>query len=79
MLPGADADLVVVDLDAEWKLSTDMLFSWHKISPYTGMTFKGKVERTILRGQTVFLNGEVVVEPGYGKLVVPAAALQFAN
>jgi allantoinase len=77
--PGADADLTVVDLDAEWTLSTDMLFSRHKISPYAGRTFKGKVLRTILRGQTIFQDGEVTAQPGYGELVTPAAARQFAG
>jgi allantoinase len=67
--PGADADLVVVDLEREWTLSLDDLFSRHKQSPFDGMPFKGAVERTIVRGQTVYLDGKFLVKPGYGQLV----------
>ncbi len=71
LLPGADADLAVVDLNKEWTLESEMLFSRHKISPYVGMHFKGSVERTVLRGRTVFKDGEITAEPGYGRLLKP--------
>lgn len=70
LLPGADADLVVVDLDKEWTLSADQLFYKNKHSAYVGTTFKGAVERTILRGQTVYQDGEIKVQPGYGQPLV---------
>jgi allantoinase len=66
---GADADLVVVDLDKEWTLTPDKLFYKNKFSAYVGTTFRGWVERTIVRGQTVYRDGRVTAEPGYGKLV----------
>lgn len=65
--PGADADLVVVDLDKEWTLSADQLFYKNKHSAYVGYTFKGSVERTILRGVTIFQAGEIKAQPGYGR------------
>lgn len=65
--PGADADLVVVDLDKEWTLSADQLFYKNKHSAYVGYTFKGSVERTILRGATIFQAGEIKAQPGYGR------------
>lgn len=65
--PGADADLVVVDLDKEWTLSADQLFYKNKHSAYVGHTFKGSVERTILRGVTIFQAGEIKAQPGYGR------------
>ena len=67
--PGADADLVVVDLDKEWTLSTEQLFYKNKHSAYVGRTFKGQVLRTIVRGQTVFADGKIMVEPGYGQVL----------
>lgn len=69
LLPGSDADLVVVDLEKEWTLTTDDLFYKNKHSAYVGTTFRGAIEQTYLRGQPVYQNGQILVEPGYGKLV----------
>lgn len=69
LLPGSDADLVVVDLDREWTLSRDQLLSKNKHSPYVGYRFKGSVEQTIIRGVPVHQRGEILVDPGFGKLV----------
>jgi allantoinase len=67
LLPGADADLAVVDLDAEWELAADDLFYKHKHSAYVGRRFKGRVERTLVRGRTVYTDGHICVDPGYGQ------------
>ena len=69
LLPGADADLVVVDLDAEWELSANDLFYKHKHSAYVGRRFKGKVEQTWVRGKLVYANGRICAEPGYGQFL----------
>ena len=66
---GADADVVVIDPEREWTLSINDLFSKHKQSPFAGRVFKGAVERTLVRGQTVYLNGEITGAAGYGQLV----------
>jgi allantoinase len=58
--PGADADLVLLDLDSVRVLQASELRSRHPISPYVGREIRGRVVRTILRGRTVALNGEVV-------------------
>ncbi len=65
--PGADADLAVVDLYAEWTLEPEMLLYQNKYSAYDGLTFKGRVEQTLVRGQTVYQDGKILVESGYGK------------
>jgi allantoinase len=70
ILPGSDADLVVVDLDKEWTLTADQLFYKNKHSAYVGYSFKGSVVQTIVRGQTVYQDGEIKAKPGYGKLVL---------
>ncbi len=67
--PGADADLVVVDLDKEWTLPAEQLFYKNKFSAYVGSTFKGRVERTLVRGKTVYQDGQIMAQPGYGKLL----------
>lgn len=69
LLPGADADLTIIDLETEWELTADNLFYKHPHSAYVGRRFKGKVERTLVRGQTVYANGRFQVEPGYGQLL----------
>jgi allantoinase len=70
LMPGADADLIVVDLDKEWTLSVDQLFYKNKHSAYIGSHFKGAVEQTIVRGTTVYQAGEIKVDPGFGRSLV---------
>ncbi|MFW6097775.1 MAG: dihydroorotase, partial [Chloroflexota bacterium] len=67
--PDADADLVVVDLDREWTLQADDLFSRNRHSAYVDARFKGAVQRTIVRGKTVYVDGQITAEPGYGQLL----------
>lgn len=68
---GADADLVLVDLGREWTLDRRQLEARCGISPYLGRTFRGAVVRTIVRGRTVFADGHVTGEPGWGHFVRP--------
>jgi allantoinase len=71
---GADADFAIVDLDREWTLEADQLQTRSGISPYLGRAFIGQVVRTMVRGRTVFLDGEVIGKPGWGTLVTPTGA-----
>ena len=47
---GADADLVLVDMDREWTLERTMLRARSGISPYVGRRFRGAIVRTLVRG-----------------------------
>lgn len=69
LLPGSDADITIVDLDKKWTLAADNLFSRHKHSAYVGYTFQGQISHTIVRGTTVYENGQIKVEPGFGNLL----------
>jgi allantoinase len=60
---GADADIVLVDLQDSILLQADQLFYRHRHSPYVGKTLRGRIVRTMVRGRTVFLEGKVVSEP----------------
>ena len=73
---GADADIVLYDPQQTTTISPDMLFSQAKACDklYEGRTFQGKVRRTIVGGKTVFVDGQVIGEPGWGKFVRPVAA-----
>jgi len=67
---GADADLALVELNAEFTVERDDLFYRHRQSPYIGSKLRGRVTRTILRGRTVFKDGKIVAKP-LGELVKP--------
>ena len=57
---GCDADLVVFDPDAEWTVDPAQLHHRHALTPYAGMTLKGVVRTTLLRGETIFKDGKVM-------------------
>ena len=54
---GADADLVILDPEKEWTLTTQRMHSAVDYSCYEGMQISGAVERVLLRGKTVALDG----------------------
>jgi allantoinase len=68
---GADADVALVGLDVTSTLWQQDLFYRYKMSPFVGRAFRGKVVRTMVRGNTVFREGKIVSEP-VGRLVKPA-------
>lgn len=57
--PGYDADFTLVDLHQSFTLQPEDLFYRHKLSPYLGQNFIGRVQRTFIRGQPVFADGTV--------------------
>jgi dihydroorotase-like cyclic amidohydrolase len=67
--PGADADLVVVDMDMRKAFSGRDRKSKCAWSPYEGITFKGWPIMTLVRGEIVADRGEIRVQPGYGRYV----------
>ena len=70
--PGCVADLAIVDLAHAAPLAAADLRDRHRLSPYVGRTLRGRVRRTLVRGQTVWADGRVV-GPAIGQLVRPAA------
>ena len=69
---GAQADIALVDLSANFEVKPDELHYRHRHSPYTGHRLTGKVVQTILRGQTVFKDGIIISKP-FGRLVRPTS------
>ncbi|MBF0288826.1 MAG: dihydroorotase [SAR324 cluster bacterium] len=57
---GMDADLVLVDMDKKKTVSNGELFTKVNWSPYHGIELQGWPIRTIVNGQTVFLEGEII-------------------
>jgi allantoinase len=65
---GTDADLLLIDLKKEWVFDASEMKSKCKFSPFDGWKMKGKIEKTILRGNVIFTEGRVVGKKGYGNL-----------
>lgn len=68
---GTDADVVLVDLDKEYTVDASKFHSVVKHSPFNGFAIKGAPVLTMVRGTVVAENGEVVGQPGHGKMVRP--------
>ncbi|MCU1338425.1 MAG: allB 2 [Bryobacterales bacterium] len=71
LVPGADADLAIVDVSRSYNLNAGDLMQRHRLSPYIGARFRGVVERTIRRGETIFNRGKITAR-SQGVLVRPA-------
>ncbi len=70
ILPGNDADLVLVDMNKEYEIRDEDVLSLVGWSPYAGRKVKGKPIITIVRGQTVYKDGTVVGKKGMGKKAI---------
>jgi dihydropyrimidinase len=73
---GADADLVIFDPDAEWRVGREDLHSKSGYSAYEGWTLRGKVASTIIRGEVVMQDGELLRSPGFGKYLARTPAVK---
>ncbi len=68
---GKDADLVFIDPNASEQISVETLEYRHRQTPYLGRKLRGRIIRTILRGQTIFEHGSIVNQAS-AKFVRPA-------
>lgn len=68
-LPEQHNTYVEVDMDEEWVIPKELSHSKARWTPFAGMKVKGRVHRVVLRGEVAFVDGEVLVEPGYGQNV----------
>ncbi|TKB06777.1 dihydropyrimidinase [Desulforhopalus sp. IMCC35007] len=71
LAPGADADVIVFDpnLKNEKILTPKNLRQNADYSPYEGMSVRGWPTTTIIRGQLVVHEGQLLVEKGWGQYV----------
>ena len=56
---GYAADLVIFDLNKEFSVKADDLYSKCGWSPYEGETLKGYIELVLVNGETALENGRV--------------------
>jgi dihydroorotase (multifunctional complex type) len=67
---GSDADFTIIDLEKEWTIDEKKTQCLNKYTPLDGMKLKGKVVRTIVRGEDVFTEEKgIVAQSGFGKYV----------
>ena len=66
---GSDADVIIVDLKKEEKITMDIIQSVAGYTPYDGWIVKGVPLMTIVRGEVVAEGWEPVGKKGYGKFV----------
>ena len=73
---GADADLVLVDLEAEIEITDDMVLSKCGWTPFAGRTVRGWPRKTLVRGKVVYEDGCITVDPGWGAHAKPTPSLE---
>lgn len=70
MFIGSDADFTIIDLDKEWVIDKDKMYTMAKYTPFHGYKLKGKPVKTIVRGKLVYDDGlGIVGEEGYGEFI----------
>ena len=69
ILPGSDADFTVVDMNRVEVIRGENLHSRLKWTPYEGMRVEGWPVHTIVRGEPVMVDCDVVGEKGHGMFI----------
>lgn len=67
IIPGADGDFTIVDMNMEKSITSEELKSKCKWSPYEGIVLRGWPVMTIVRGEIIYNHGRITGEAGYGK------------
>lgn len=76
---GADADLVVLDPEARYKLAAEDLLYRHPHSPYVGYEMGCRVKTTLSRGTVVYELGRGIVKADNGKWIRPVSSASTAR
>jgi dihydroorotase-like cyclic amidohydrolase len=71
LLPGADADVVLVDPDVEYEMTNEMVLSKAGWTPYAGRIFRGRTRAVFLRGRQIAAEGACLAAPGTGEFLAP--------
>jgi dihydropyrimidinase len=76
LVPGADGDVVIVDLNRKAPVGDDFYHGLCETGIYLGWTFRGFARTTVVRGRVMMEDFETVNEAGWGRYVPrgPAAS-----
>lgn len=66
---GADADLVLIDMNHKWEIQNNNVISKAGWSPFDGKEIVGKPMYTFVRGEMVVEKGTVIGTPGTGRVI----------
>jgi carbamoyl-phosphate synthase/aspartate carbamoyltransferase/dihydroorotase len=66
-LPEQPETWIEVDETAEHEIRASDQFTRCGWTPFEGWKVKGRVRKVVLRGKTVFEEGKILVEKGYGR------------
>jgi len=69
-LPDQPKTYIVVDTSKTYKISNKNLFTKCGWTPFVGLEGKGKVQKVVLRGQTIFENDKFIGNP-QGQVIFP--------
>ncbi len=68
-LPEQPKTWIEVDPDELWEIGSNGVHSRCGWTPFTGRQVHGRIRHVVLRGETVFQDGEVLADPGTGRNV----------
>lgn len=66
-IPEQDETWIDIAPDVVWEFSAKESFTKAGWSPFDGWKLTGKVRSVVLRGETVYENGKILVQPGFGQ------------
>lgn len=66
---GSDGDLVIFNPNVKWTLWASGLHINSDFCPFEGMKMAGRIEKTILRGETIYADGSFCGTPSGGRFV----------
>lgn len=72
LIPGSDADIVLLDPNREWTITNESVLSRIGWTPYHDRTITGAIARTLVRGSDVWLDGRIVGQGGHGRHATPS-------
>lgn len=65
---GSDADITMLDMKYEQKVTSELFGGFSDYNVYDGMTLRGWPVKTLVRGNIIAEDFVVIEKPGYGKL-----------
>uniref|UniRef100_A0AC34Q3K0 Aspartate carbamoyltransferase n=1 Tax=Panagrolaimus sp. JU765 TaxID=591449 RepID=A0AC34Q3K0_9BILA len=68
-LPDQADTYIEIAMDEEWIIPDDGGHSKCKWTPYNGRKVVGKVRNVVIRGEEVYIDGNFIAKPGFGKNV----------
>jgi dihydropyrimidinase len=67
---GSDADITMIDLKKEMKVSSELFGGFSDYIVYDGWNLKGWPVKTLVRGELIAEDFQIVGKRGFGKMVV---------